>query len=61
VAQQNQIPYNVYRNVSDFVIEGKLPAQAKVAIVGDWGTGQEAAKLVLRQISNKSPDVVIHQ
>jgi predicted phosphodiesterase len=31
-----------------------------VAIVGDWGTGQDAAKLVLRQIANKNPDVVIH-
>jgi hypothetical protein len=60
VAQQKQIPYIVYKNLSDFVIENKLPAQAKVAIVGDWGTGQDAAKLVLRQIANKNPDVVIH-
>jgi len=60
VAQQGQIPYVVYSNLSDFVIDGKLPSQATVAIVGDWGTGQNAAKLVLRQIANKSPDVVIH-
>ncbi len=60
VAQQKQIPYIVYKNLSDFVIEGKLPAKAKVAILGDWGTGQDAAKLVLRQIANKKPDVVIH-
>ena len=45
---------------ADFVIDGKLPAQAKIAILGDWGTGQDAAKLVLRQIMNKNPDVVIH-
>jgi len=60
VAQQKQIPYIVYKSLSDFVIDGKLPAKAKVAIVGDWGTGQDAAKLVLRQIANKKPDVVIH-
>jgi len=60
VAQQKQIPYIVYKNLSDFVIDGKLPAKAKVAILGDWGTGQDAAKLVLRQIANKNPDVVIH-
>jgi hypothetical protein len=60
VAQQKQIPYIAYKNLSDFVIDGKLPAQAKVAIVGDWGTGQDAAKLVLRQIANKAPDAVIH-
>lgn len=60
VAQQKQIPYVVYKNLSDFVVDGKLPAQAKVAIVGDWGTGQDAAKLVLRQIASKKPDIVIH-
>jgi Calcineurin-like phosphoesterase len=60
VAQQKQIPYVVYKNLSDFVSDDKLPAQAKVAILGDWGTGQDAAKLVLRQIANKNPDVVIH-
>ncbi|MDR3674120.1 MAG: metallophosphoesterase [Acidobacteriota bacterium] len=60
VAQQKQIPYIPYKNLSDFVIDGKFPAQAKIAIVGDWGTGQETAKLVLRQIMNKNPDVVIH-
>lgn len=60
VAQQKQIPYIVYKSLSDFVIDDKLPATAKVAIVGDWGTGQDAAKLVLRQIASKNPDVVIH-
>jgi len=60
VAQQKQIPYIVYKNLSDFVIDGKLPDKARVGIVGDWGTGQDAAKLVLRQIANKKPDVVIH-
>jgi 3',5'-cyclic AMP phosphodiesterase CpdA len=60
VAQQKQIPYVVYKNLSDFVFDNKLPAKAKVAIVGDWGTGQDAAKLVLRQIADKKPDVVIH-
>jgi len=28
--------------------------------VGDWGTGQDAAKTVLAQIARKNPDVVIH-
>lgn len=60
VAQQKQIPYIPYKNLSDFIIESKLPAKAKVAIVGDWGTGQDAAKVVLRQIADKNPDVVIH-
>jgi len=60
LTQQKEIPYIPYKNLSDFIIEGKLPAKAKIAILGDWGTGQDAAKLVLRQIANKNPDVVIH-
>src|SRR5208337_3165557 len=62
VAQQKQIPYVVWKNLGDFVIDdGKsLPSEASVAVVGDWGTGQDAAKLVLRQIADKKPDVVIH-
>ena len=49
--------------MGDFVIDdgGKtVPAKSTVAVVGDWGTGQDAAKLVLRQIANKKPDVVVH-
>ncbi|MGD0124371.1 MAG: metallophosphoesterase [Terriglobia bacterium] len=60
VAQQKQIPYIVYKNLSDFVIDGKLPDKARVGIVGDWGTGQDAARLLLRQVADKKPDVVIH-
>ncbi|MGH9452528.1 MAG: metallophosphoesterase [Terriglobia bacterium] len=60
VAQGKQIPYIVYKNLTDFVIDGKLPPQATVAVVGDWGTGQDAATLVLKQIADKNPDVVIH-
>jgi 3',5'-cyclic AMP phosphodiesterase CpdA len=62
LAQQKQIPYIMYQNLGDFVIDDpkKLPAKATVAIVGDWGTGQDAAKLVLKQIADKNPDVVIH-
>jgi predicted phosphodiesterase len=54
------IPYRRHTQLSDFVIDGKLPAQARVALVGDWGTGQEDAKQVLAQIARKKPNVVIH-
>jgi predicted phosphodiesterase len=60
VAQGKDIPYKVYQNIGDFVVDGKLPDPATVAVVGDWGTGQDAAKLVLQQIARKKPDVVIH-
>lgn len=43
--------------------EGVLPlggSPVKVAVVGDWGTGTEAAARVLREIAAHRPDVVIH-
>ena len=54
------IPYRVYKSMGDFVIDGKLPDNARVAFVGDWGTGLDTAKNVLAQIARKKPDVVIH-
>jgi predicted phosphodiesterase len=60
LASKGKIPYRVHKNMDDFVIDGKLPANARVAIVGDWGTGQATAKTVLAQIARKNPDVVIH-
>lgn len=60
IAQCKSIPYRVYQHLDDFVIDGRLPRQARVAILGDWGTGQEAALNVLQQIAAKKPDVVIH-
>jgi hypothetical protein len=60
LAQGRKIPYRVYKNIGDFVFEDKLPDRARVAVVGDWGTGQAAAKKVLSQITARKPDVVIH-
>lgn len=60
IAQCKKIPYRVYQNLSDFVLDGKLSAQARVAILGDWGTGLDAALTVLGQIAAKKPDAVIH-
>jgi predicted phosphodiesterase len=60
VLQQREIPYIRHMNLGDFVITNNLPANATVALVADWGTGQDVAKNVLAQIARKDPDVVIH-
>jgi predicted phosphodiesterase len=60
IAQCKKIPYRVYQNLNEFVLEGKLPAQARIAILGDWGTGLESALNVLAGIAAKKPDAVIH-
>ncbi|HET8888148.1 MAG TPA: metallophosphoesterase [Candidatus Angelobacter sp.] len=37
-----------------------LDANATIAIIGDWGTGQDVAINLLTQVKNAVPDVVIH-
>jgi predicted phosphodiesterase len=54
------IPYRRHRNMSDFVIDGKLQSDAKIALIADFGTGQPAAQNILKQIARKNTDVVIH-
>ncbi|HVV46988.1 MAG TPA: metallophosphoesterase, partial [Bryobacteraceae bacterium] len=54
------IPYRRHTNPGDFVISNRLPAKATVALLGDWGTGQEAAKQLLVRIAARHPDAVIH-
>jgi len=60
IASRGTIPYRRWKKLSDYTIDGKLPTDAKVAIVGDWATGQPEAKNLLAQIARKNPDVVIH-
>jgi predicted phosphodiesterase len=60
VVKRGKIPYRPYKDLGDAVIENKLPANAKIGIVADWGTGQPEALEVLRQVKKQNPQVVIH-
>lgn len=42
------------------VIDWKLPNNARVAIVGDWGTSMDDAVALLEQIRDEKVDAVIH-
>ena len=55
-----QIPYRRFQNLQDFVIDGRLPEDATVILIADWGTGQDAAKALLKRVASRTPDVVIH-
>jgi 3',5'-cyclic AMP phosphodiesterase CpdA len=59
-AKTRDIPYIRHKNLTDFVLDDRLPDQATVAFLGDWGTGQEAARKLLTKIASKKPDVVFH-
>jgi Calcineurin-like phosphoesterase len=55
---RNRIPYKRASVAGPTVIEFK--ADARIAIVGDWGTGAQPAIRVLKQIADHKPDILIH-
>ena len=58
--QGKKIPYRTWNNLSDYMFDGRLPANARIAIISDWGTGQPSARMVLEQVARKRPHIVIH-
>jgi len=48
----------VHKSVTDF--RNSLEDPVKIALVSDWGGGNDAAKLVAQQIAAHEPDHVIH-
>jgi hypothetical protein len=47
-----------YRANQDVVVT--IPDQAKIAIIGDWGTGDDVATNLLKQVASFGPDILIH-
>lgn len=57
--EKTEIPYIRHQHLDDFVLE-TLPKNAKVALLGDWGTGTDDAIRTLEQVAAHGPDVLIH-
>ena len=55
---QRAIPYIRPAAVGTKVIP--IKAGARIGLIGDWGTGAEPARRVLRQLKAESPDILIH-
>lgn len=58
--KKGKVPYRKWQQISDFVFDGKLPRDAVIGLVADWGTGQAEALEVLRQVKGHNPQVVVH-
>ncbi|MGH9447074.1 MAG: hypothetical protein ACRD3O_15270, partial [Terriglobia bacterium] len=41
-------------------LSGASPGEVKIALVGDWGTGDATASAVMSQITGLKPDYIIH-
>jgi Calcineurin-like phosphoesterase len=54
-ASSGNLPYRLNTNV---VI--KLGEMEKIAIIGDWGTGDDVAKNVLKEVAKCEPEVLLH-
>jgi hypothetical protein len=52
------IPYITAAHAGPYVID--IPDDARIALIGDWGTGTEAAAAVLRQVQALGPTILIH-
>lgn len=59
-AETRAIPYVRHVDPGDFVIGDRLPANATIALLADWGTGQENARRLLAKVASKKPDIVFH-
>lgn len=57
--KKQPIPYVRYQSMDQFVLPS-LPPNARVAILGDWGTGTDDARGVLEQVAKHQPDVLLH-
>jgi len=54
-ASMGQIPYRPNKNPVF-----NLDAKTRLAIVGDWGTGDDVATNLLKQVAAFSPDILLH-
>ncbi len=42
------------------IIEWKIPSNARIAVVADWGTGRDEAIVVLKALVSMEPDLIVH-
>jgi predicted phosphodiesterase len=61
VAKHSSVPYTQYVNISDFVLpQNALPEICKIAVIGDWGTGEARAQRLLEEVAKSQPDILLH-
>jgi len=55
---EGKAPFVQHQSLSDFLFT--IDDQITIAIVGDWGADNDAARAVAKQITAKHPNIVIH-
>ena len=61
LTKHSQAPYVEWTTLSDFVLpQSALPLSCKIAIIGDWGTGELRAQRLLEEVAKAQPDILLH-
>ena len=61
LTKHSETPYVQWATISDFVLpQSALPLSCKIAVIGDWGTGELRAQRLLEEISKGEPDILLH-
>lgn len=68
LSQHADVPYKRWRSLDDFVLPDPrvagapevLPAQCRIGIIGDWGTGEGRAQDLLNKLAETPLDLLIH-
>ncbi|MBI4852988.1 MAG: metallophosphoesterase [Acidobacteria bacterium] len=55
----NRVPFST-TNVPPISLVGSRPQRVKIALLGDWGTGDDTAKAIINQVLALKPDYIIH-
>jgi Calcineurin-like phosphoesterase len=55
---RRSIPYITPDKAGEWVVE--IPNNARIALIGDWGTGTQDAIALLRQVKQQNPDILVH-
>ncbi|MGY4480129.1 metallophosphoesterase [Bradyrhizobium sp. USDA 3364] len=53
-----EIPYVTPAKAGETVIT--IPDEVAIGLIGDWGTGGDKARRLLRQLKDKKPDIIVH-
>lgn len=60
LATKQPIPYAQHEHLNDFVLSLPAGQEVVIAVLGDWGTGTDDAKILLNQAATHRPDVLLH-
>lgn len=56
--KHGNVPYVRWPDIDAFV--RPLPAKCRIAVIGDWGTGEVRAQKLLEEVGRRKPDILVH-